>query len=148
AHLAYEKSLHDALMGHISPSPWIWEGHGGDNQPVVYQLLVVDMDNYSRNARSWNDDDRKLWNFAVNNILSEALNEYGLSYTVLQMNEGEWCICIERRPDSLSSVHKWADKLSGDVHAYLNLTVSVGAFNSLLELEQLPRAYKMVQRDL
>lgn len=148
AHLAYEKNLYDALRGYLSLSPWVWQERDGDGEPTAYQLFVVDMDNYSGQARFWEDEDRTLWNFAVKNVLSEALLEYGLSYAVLQMREGEWCILIERRSNSPKHLRKWADKLRNDVNTSLKLAVSVGGFETFLPVERLAHAYKTVQRDL
>lgn len=148
AHLAYERSLHDALMGYFSTSPWIWQDRAEDSDTMMYQLLVVDMDQYSQKVRFWNEEDRKLWNFAVNNILSEALLDESLSYAVLQMREGEWCICIERQADSPLRVQEWAEQLVTAVYTHLKLGISIGAFKSLLTIEGLARGYKMVQRDL
>ncbi|HEU5140107.1 MAG TPA: response regulator [Bacillales bacterium] len=148
AHLAYEKSLHDSLMGYVSSSPWIWENREGDNETLVYLLLVVDIDHYSQKARFWTDEDRRMWHFAVKNVLSEALQDYGLSYTVLQMREGEYCVIIERTQKEHSSIQEWANKLRTVVNQHLKLDVSVGVFESYVQIEQLAKAYKIVQRDL
>lgn len=55
---------------------------------LTYAVLLVDLDGYAQRTVSWVDSERKLWNFAVRNVLQDAIQEEGLTYAVLQMREG------------------------------------------------------------
>ncbi|MFC4619333.1 response regulator [Camelliibacillus cellulosilyticus] len=145
--LAYEKNLHDALMGYTASLMQMKDtGKGRDGQ--VYQLFVVDMDHYSQKARFWSEDDRALWHFAVKNVLSEALHIDGGTYAVVQMREGEWCVLIEQHQVKSGQLEAWAKKCQEAIHKYLKLTVSIGTLALPIKIKDLARAYKIIQRDL
>ncbi len=52
------------------------------------RCCLSNLDGYAQRTVSWVDSERKLWNFAVRNVLQDAIQEEGLTYAVLQMREG------------------------------------------------------------
>jgi two-component system response regulator YesN len=72
-------------------------------------------DDYTQESRQWSESERKLWNFAICNVLQDALQEDGLHYAGLQMREGEWCFLIEQQKVSpeyeLAQVKDWSNSL-------------------------------------
>lgn len=96
-HLAYEKMLLDVLLD--LPASGVSELLDGGEQSaerVSFSLMLADIDEYAAKSRLWSEVERKLWNFAIGNVLHDALAETGLRYAVLRPREGEWAIVIER----------------------------------------------------
>jgi two-component system response regulator YesN len=153
-HLANEKVLFDVLMDYTSSdnANFLLTGEDFDLDDPDYILFLIDVDSYSLMSRIWNQQERKLWNFAVRNVLQYALHEYGLYYAVLQMREGEWCVLVEQhkaRPFSDVEVFKrWATVLQQAVSEFVHLDLSVGIYLEPLALSMLADAYKKVQRSL
>jgi two-component system response regulator YesN len=153
-HLANEKVLFDILMDYTSSdnANFLLTGEEYDSEDPDYILFLIDVDSYSLMSRIWNRQERKLWNFAVRNVLQYALHEYGLYYAVLQMREGEWCVLIEQHkahPFSNMEIFKhWAAILQQSVSDFVHLDLSVGIYLGPLDLSKLADAYKRVQRSL
>jgi len=151
--LAYEKMLHDVLLDYTSVSMLHLLSEDGElpDKPA-YTLLVADLDGYSQIARPWSERERKLWNFAVRNVLQEALLPDEQAYAVLQTREGEWCLLLEHRPDraipGTEQIRTWSQSLQAAVEQCAKLTVSIGIFASPVPMERLAEAYKCVQRSL
>lgn len=151
--LAYEKILLDVLLDYTSVSSLHLLPEDGDMpEKLAYTLLVADLDGYSQIARPWSERERKLWNFAVKNVLQEALFLYELAYAVLQTREGEWCLLIEHRTDCAvpgpEEIQVWSESLQRAVEQYAKLPVSIGIFASPVPMERLAEGYKCVQRSL
>lgn len=151
ARLAYEKVLYDVLMGfppegahRLLADEETW---GEDTR---YHVLLVDVDQYSRVSVHWNEQERKLWNFAVGNVLQEALAVYDVSYVPLHAREGEWCIVVPWRagavPASEERVRLWLRTLQSAVADNVKLSVSVGAYPRTVPLSSLSETYKKLQR--
>jgi two-component system response regulator YesN len=153
-HLANEKILFDVLMDYTSSlnASFLLKGEEYDEEDPEYILFLIDVDSYSLMSRIWNQQERKLWNFAVRNVLQYALHDYGLYYAVLQMREGEWCVLIEQQkahPYLDKEVFKrWAAILQQAVSEFVHLELSVGIYMEPLDLSALSDAYKKVQRSL
>ncbi|PYI53894.1 response regulator transcription factor [Paenibacillus flagellatus] len=151
--LAHQKILYDVLMDYASVSdPHLPSDDEEAMRRFDYTLLVADLDGYSRIARPWNERERKLWNFAVRNVLQEALLPRELDYAVLQTREGEWCVLVRRRPGSpdpaSDEVRGWCETLQQAVAQYVKLPVSVGIYPCPVPMEALAESYKCVQRAL
>lgn len=117
-----------------------------------YLLLVIDMDDYSQRSRYWSKEDRELWNFAVKNVLSSTFHEDELTYSVLQVREGEWSILIEQLSDSsvidTEILNEWSNQIKGCVKTNLNLGISVGIYQQAVSITHLSGAYKKIQCEL
>ncbi|WP_373232856.1 response regulator [Cohnella sp.] len=150
--LAYEKVLYDRLvdLGVSSTSPLLnLREEESDN--LAFAMMLVDVADYSKKERTWDEKERKLWNFAVHNILQENLISYGVPHSVLQVRGGEWCVLIERIPPDLFDREQsllWAVNLRHAVQSYLKLSIRVALHPSEVILEQLARTYKSLQRSL
>lgn len=151
-HLAYEKVLYDRLIDleDVSTRPF-FKLHEMENANIAFAMLLVDVADYSKKERTWNEKERKLWNFAIHNILQDNLISFGVPHSVLQVRSGEWCVLIERVPPELFDREQslvWAQKLQLAVQSYLKLTIRVALHPSEVVLEQLARTYKSLQRAL
>jgi len=150
-HLAYEKVLYDLLadIGGGSNRPFLKQ-HELDGD-LTFAMMLVDVADYTTKDRAWEEKERKLWNFAVHNILQENLNAFAVPHSVLQIRSGEWCVLIERMPPELFDREMcldWGERLRQAVENYLKLTIRIALHPSAVSLEQLARAYKGLQRSL
>jgi two-component system response regulator YesN len=151
-HLAYEKVLYDRLvgLGGSSTKTFLKFNEMGGEQ-LSFAMMLVDVVDYSKRERRWEDKERKLWNFAIHNILQENLVSFGVSHSVLQVRNGEWCVLIERMPPDLFDREQcliWAEKLRYAVESYLKLSIRVAIHPAEVIFEQLARTYKSLQRSL
>lgn len=151
--LAYEKLLYDILMGYSAvDSAFLMHNVERPLDHNRYLMLLADFDDYSNKCRSSNDRERKLWNAAALNVLQEALIQEGLHYAVLQLRGGEWCILIELPQDTAviesDQARKWALVLQEAVADNVKINISVGVHPSLIELQQLPEALKLLQKSI
>lgn len=133
ADLAYEKMVQDLLLGVAEPAgahlplPGTKDGPAG--RKIRYAVMLANADVCAQRAEGTADRERerKLWNFAVRNVLKETLPpENGLRVAVLQMRDGEWCVvagfageCGE--PD----IPAWAGRLHRTVLDLLRIRLSV-----------------------
>lgn len=148
--LAYEKFLFDVLLDYTSVSSrqFLFDEENKLDE-LEYTLLLVDLDDYSQLSRQWNEKERKLINFAVRNVLLDALKSYSLAYAVLQTREGEWCVPIQHQKGSnyeLDSVQLWSEKMLSAVSENVKLTVSLGIYPVNVTIDKLADAYKQLQR--
>ncbi|WP_256760064.1 response regulator [Cohnella sp. WQ 127256] len=151
-HLAYEKVLYDQIvdLGGSSGRPFV-KLNELESDNLAFAMMLIDVADYSKRERSWDDKERKLWNFAIQNILQENLTAFGVSYAVLQVRSGEWCILIERNPPDFYDLQlclTWAEKLRQAVESYLKLSIRVALHPSEVCLKQLAKTYKSLQRSL
>ncbi|EPD90399.1 MULTISPECIES: response regulator [Paenibacillus] len=150
-HLAYEKFLFDILLDYTNVTTRHFFEDENSLEETEFTLLLIDLDNYSQLSRSWNEKERKLKNFAVRNVLQDALEPYELLYSVLQTREGEWCVLIRHQretPFDLQTVRGWSDALQLAVKQHVKLTVSLGIYPEHMSVLQLADAYKKLQRAL
>ena len=71
-HLAYEKVLYDLLVDLDSGSAdTLKRLQEIETEGLTFVMMLVDVADYSRKEAAWNDKERKLWNFAVSNILQD-----------------------------------------------------------------------------
>jgi two-component system response regulator YesN len=151
-HLAYEKVLYDQIidLSGAASRPFLQLGElGGEN--LAFAMMLVDVEDYSKRERAWEDKERKLWNFAIHNILQENLASFGVSHSVIQVRRGEWCVLIERSPPELyerQQCQSWAEKLRLAVQSYLKLSIRVALHPTEVSLKQLSKTYKSLQRSL
>lgn len=151
--LAYEKMMFDIIMGFSSGNSgyfMIDEEYQVDQ--LVYAVLLVDLDGYAQRTVSWSDNERKLWNFAVRNVLQEAITDDWLKYAVLQTREGEWCVLLQfdksRYHAAKTEVEGWATTIQQVVKQHVKMTVSLAWDAGPVMMNDLAKTYKRLQRVL
>jgi len=151
--LAYEKILYDLIMDYttVNTKYQLLE-EALDLEEYAYTFMLIDSDNYSQKSLSWNEEERKLWNFAIRNVLQDALAAYGMKYVVLQLREGEWCAIIEqdkRNPGiDMVEARKWTESMQNEVCNLLHLKISIVVYPDAVPVCELPRVYKKLQQML
>ncbi|OAS17652.1 response regulator transcription factor [Paenibacillus oryzisoli] len=149
--LAYEKILQDIMMDYmdITASTQLPIDQG-DLETLRYVFAIIDVDNYSQKSMLWTEQERKLWNFAVRNVLQDSLADEISNHTVLQMREGEWSLLMAWEgadPDSIGTqLCELAAKLQGNVSQSVKLGISVGYYPGPVGLQQLADTYRKLQR--
>ncbi|WP_027088110.1 response regulator transcription factor [Cohnella panacarvi] len=151
-HLAYEKILYDRLvdLGGGSTKPFA-KLHELDESSLSFAMMLVDVADYTKKERTWEEKERKLWNFAIHNLLQENMVSFGVASSVLQVRSGEWCVLVETLPPETFERQRciqWGEQLRQAVESYLKLTIRVALHPSPVSLEQLARTYKSLQRSL
>jgi two-component system response regulator YesN len=151
--LASEKILYDLIMDYtdFSGSHWLFSGDEQQLRTQRFVMIVLDLDVSSEKTkdwRDWADKERKLWNFAVCNVLREKLQGNGLHHAVIQMRDGEWCVLIETGGAAEfeeQPVKEWADMLMTAVRNHVKLSLNAGIYRRFAGVEELSAAYKQVQ---
>lgn len=158
--LAYEKILQDVLMNYTEISTHtLLPIDNMDLETMKYSFMMIDVDEYSQKSLPWSEKERKLWNFAVRNVMQDSLADYKAEYAVLQMREGEWCLLIQWDTGGVedngtqnvethmpSNLHEVAIKLQKDVRESVKLGISVGFYPSAVGLRLLSDTYRKLQR--
>lgn len=148
--LAYEKVLYDLLADlDGAPASSLRQLHEIRTEGLTFAMMLADVADYSKKEHAWEDKERKLWNFAVQNILQECLAKLGVPHAVLQVRSGEWCVLIERQAgDSFDQEQtaSWAEHLRQTVDRYLKLGIRIALHPSPVPIERLARTYKGLQK--
>jgi len=158
--MAGEKMLYDILMDYTDPSSDHWLMNG-DEQRITDRFYLIALFNYdvgseaAKDWREWTDKERKLWNFAIYNVLREAMQQPGHSHAVIQMRDGEWCVLTEQPSEERhdaecdrEAVREWAIELAGQVKKHVKLTLETGIYPRYVTVAELSSAYKTVQRGM
>ncbi|GIP32152.1 response regulator [Paenibacillus sp. J2TS4] len=150
--LANEKMMLDVLMGYSSIPAYYLRGVNDQEREMGYAIMLIAIDDYSQQSLAWNEKERKLWNFAVKNVLEETMREDGSSFAVIQTQEGEWCIVLpldnETLPLPKNDMIRRAAQLQHSVQQNVKLTVSIGIHPGPIQQDQLAEAYKNIQWSL
>jgi two-component system response regulator YesN len=168
--LANEKMLYDTLMDYASVSAQylLDEDASLSVEQRRYIMILADMDDYSQKCRTWKEKERKLWNYATSNVLKEALLPFKLQYAVIQMREGEWCILVEQRQETVEAgtadihfekgaksisaeissdvIYLWSETLQKAVASNEKINLSLGIYLHPVTLHELSFIYKKLQR--
>ncbi|ACT00134.1 response regulator transcription factor [Paenibacillus sp. JDR-2] len=153
--LASEKVLYDILMDYteVTSGNWLFTGEEQELDKK-YVLIVLDLDVSSERTkdwREWSDKERKLWNFAVCNVLRERLQQNGLHHAVIQIRDGEWCVLIECETTlayNLKQITLWTELLLTAVKNHVKLSLYAGIYRDYADVKALSQAYKMVQQGM
>ncbi|QHW33520.1 response regulator [Paenibacillus rhizovicinus] len=166
--LANEKILYDVLMDYadLTPDHWLMAGQEQRIEEPQYTLIVLDIDVGSADARDWREwrnKERKMWNFAVCNVLRETLENAELQHVVIQMRDGEWCVLLlgctgessapayseeERERLREQQVSLWTERLLLSVRQNAKLQLHAGVYRQVAAMNELSAAYKIVQRGM
>ncbi|GAA0135713.1 response regulator [Paenibacillus sp. YSY-4.3] len=150
--LAHEKMMFDVLMGFAADVPRYWGAEEEQGSELLYALFLVDLDDYAQRTVSWTEQERKLWNFAVRNVLQEAIPGQEPHYIAVQMRQGEWCVLLQfertHYAASSSQMQEWAREIQRAVKDHIKLTVSLAWEQGPLEIGVLSQTYTKLQRGL
>jgi two-component system response regulator YesN len=149
--LAYEKILYDAIMDYTTVNTKYELSEDELNmEEFSYIFLFIDLDNYTQLSLTWSEKQRKLWNFAVRNVLQDVLTERNLKFVILQMREGEWCALIEQDNQipyfDIETTRKMTDQMQYEVNKYVHLKISIGIYTQLVSFIELSNVYKKLQQ--
>jgi two-component system response regulator YesN len=149
--LAYEKILYDAIMDYTTVNTkYELSEDELDLEEFSYIFLFIDLDNYTQLSLSWSEKQRKLWNFAVRNVLQDVLTDRDLKFVILQLREGEWCVLIEQDTQILDfdveTTKNMADHMQYEVNKYVHLKISIGIYTQLVSFTELATVYKKLQQ--
>ncbi|TXK74455.1 response regulator [Paenibacillus sp. N3.4] len=148
--LAYEKIMQDVLLNYTEITRnTLLPIDDRDFETLTYLFAMIDVDEYSQQSLHWSEHERRLWNFAVRNVMQHSLTDEKVKFTVLQMREGEWCLLIQcdDRDSTLSSasLQRLVVQLQANVRQSVKLGISVGLFPAAVGLHQLSETYRKLQ---
>jgi len=154
--LASEKILYDIIMDYtdVTADNWLLTGDEQQLKRQQFVLIVLDLDVSSEKTkdwRDWSDKERKLWNFAVCNVLREKLQQNGLHHAVIQIRDGEWCVLIETEKTAefdFSFIKSWAEMLLSAIKSHVKLNLFAGIYHKFAAVADLSQAYKQVQQGM
>ncbi|MDR6881816.1 response regulator [Bacillus sp. 3255] len=150
--LAYEKILQDVLLNCTDVAAnTLLPIDNVDLDTLKYSFMLIDVDDYSQQSLHWPEQERKLWNFAVRNVLQDSMAGHKAEFSVLQMREGEWCLLIqwdESDTDESSDARLGglAAQLQKNVRESVKLGISVGFYPTAVGLRELSGTYRKLQR--
>lgn len=151
--LAYEKMLYDVLLNYstVQCKTLLALEDDLEVEQLSYVVLFVDLDAYAQEYRQWSESERKLWNFAVRNVLEDVLAECRISHAIVQLREGEWCVLVQwcgDRPDDgplLEHAESWVRSMQEAVQQFIKKTISVAVYPRTASLDELPDVYRHTQ---
>ncbi|MDQ8735798.1 response regulator [Paenibacillus sp. LHD-38] len=154
--LASEKILYDIIMDYtdVTADHWLLTGDEQQLKQQQFVLIVLDLDVSSEKTkdwRDWSDKERKLWNFAVCNVLRERLQQNGLHHAVIQIRDGEWCVLIETEKTAaydFAKIKEWAEMLLTAIKSHVKLSLFAGIYREFAAVADLSQAYKLVQQGM
>lgn len=154
--LASEKILYDIIMDYtdVTADNWLLTGDEQQLKRQQFVLIVLDLDVSSEKTkdwRDWSDKERKLWNFAVCNVLREQLRQNGLHHAVIQIRDGEWCVLIETEKTAafdIAIIRVWADMLLATIKNHVKLSLFAGIYHKFAAVADLSLAYRSVQQGM
>lgn len=110
-----------------------------------YVMAVVQLDRYLRLNEQWMMDEKRLWLFAIRNILEEWSLQHG-ALTMFPFHSGEWILLFPSggQADAAALGHD----LISQIKKYAKLGCSVGLSRPCTGIRQLSAAYQSATRAL
>jgi len=135
--LARERMFAELIEGNQSTLKHIsWLDEYFLQQP--YYMMVVQLDHITTFNKHWSTEERKLWLFAVRNILEEwSANNHALA--AFPFHSGEWIVFFKDMP--IEHKKQLGEDIVQHVRTYSKLSCSVGISSVVQNLEQLHQAY-------
>lgn len=136
--LARERMLTELIEGNCSPLQHMqWLEHSELDQG--YYMAVVQLDQYIKLVGQWSMEERRLWLFAVRNILEEwSMHSGGL--TVFPFRNGEWVLLFP------ASMREQQERLGREVISLIKdntkLSASIGFSQSAAGMNRLAELYE------
>ncbi|CAM4363890.1 two-component system response regulator YesN [Paenibacillus endophyticus] len=142
--LARERMFAELIEGNQRPLQHLqWLEQSELEQPYI--MVVVQLDHYSAMDKHWTAEEKRLWFFAIRNILEEwSKKNDGLA--VFPFHSGEWILLF-------SDTTVQQKKLLGEdiiyhIKRYSKLTCSVGISKQAQGVDQLSAAYQSANQAL
>ncbi|NDI34186.1 response regulator transcription factor [Chengkuizengella sediminis] len=145
--LAYEKVFYDVIMNYSSHSLSFNE-EINVLQSKQFNFFLIDIEDYFKKSMEWSQNEKKLWNFAVKNVLHETLIEFVEKPIVLQTRDGEWCVILERDSEKLfqrEEMLELTEDLQNMVNKYLKLKINMVVWDKTVSMRSLSETYKKLQ---
>jgi len=142
--LARERMFAEITLGNSRPLEHLkWLEHseleGG------YFMAVVQLDDYSSLTTHWSVQEKRLWLFAIRNIVEEWSMGHGV-LTVFPFHNGEWILLF---PEALSSNRReLGEHLIKGIKKYSKLSCSVGMSRCTQGIDQLSTVYPLATKAL
>lgn len=108
-----------------------------------YRLYLVAMDNHARMRKEWSPKDRRLWYYAVDNVLREWTRDNG-GLVAFCHQEGEWVALFPG--DSPEDAAARGREMIGKLDRLLHISCSVGISAPHATIGRLPDAYRSARR--
>jgi two-component system response regulator YesN len=108
-----------------------------------YRLYLVAMDNHARMRKEWSPKDRRLWYYAVDNVLREWTRDNG-GFVAFSHQEGEW-VALFPGDDPETAAARGRDMID-KLDRLLHLSCSVGISAPHATIGRLPDAYRSARR--
>ncbi|GIQ67348.1 response regulator [Xylanibacillus composti] len=109
-----------------------------------YFLLLIALDD-AREMKQWDRSERKLWNFAVNNVLAELGKSQQL-ITVFPFRSGEWVMLLQEI--SQEQIEEIAEHIIVCVKTFTKLSCSIGISKPCRGIDSLHASYRSAQHAL
>jgi two-component system response regulator YesN len=110
-----------------------------------YFMAVVQLDDYTTLSSQWSVEEKRLWLFAIRNIVEEWSLEHGV-LTVFPFHNGEWILLF---PGSLSaSRRELGEHLIAGIKRYSKQSCSVGISRTTQGIDQLSTVYPLAAKAL
>lgn len=136
--LARERMFAELIEGNQRPlQHMVWLEDNILKMP--YFLTVVQLDHLSTMNKQWTTEEKRLWFFAVRNILEEWSKSYD-ALAAFPFHSGEWIILFKDTTEEL----KWkiGEDIVQHIKRYSKLSCSVGISRQVQGIDQLHAAYE------
>lgn len=153
--LAHEKVVQDLLLGVADPADanarLSWAEGEAAPAAASCAVMLADADVGAQRGEGAADPERerKLWNFAVRNVLEEALpRPDGVRAVVLQMRDGEWCVVAGGDAGRMTdaAIAEWAAALHRTVLDLLRIRLALCYCPKPVAAEDLSAVYQKLRR--
>lgn len=144
--LARERMFAEIIEGNHSQSPmqhmsWLENSELQEE----YFMAVLQLDHFMKLNERWAPEEKKLWLFAIRNILSESSLVHG-ALTVFPFHSGEWVLlfpgkCSARKEDI-------GNEIIHQIKLNTKLSCSMGFSQTMVGIEQLSEAYQSATQAL
>ncbi len=136
--LARERMFAEMIEGNQKPLQHLqWLENSELNQ--TYFMMIVQLEHYEAMNRQWTAEEKRLWFFAIRNILEEWSGQNG-GLTVFPFRSGEWVLLFQK--DSRERKLRLGEEMLRTIRSNSKLACSVGISPEAYGLEQLSQAYE------
>ncbi|MBO2945698.1 response regulator transcription factor [Paenibacillus sp. F411] len=142
--LARERLFTELIEGSRSPLLQLqWLEHNELDQS--WYMAVLQLDRFEKLEAAWSRDEKRLWLFAIRNILEEWFENSG-GLTVFPFRSGEWLLIFPERMKELQK--QLGHELISLIKRHTKLSASVGFSLTASGMQQLGEAYESATRAL
>ncbi|HEX7057581.1 MAG TPA: response regulator [Bacilli bacterium] len=142
--LVRERMFVDLIEGRAADSKHsYWLENWELEHPYHTMIILIDQDDLA--AKRWNQDEVKLWLFAIGNILAE-FGEKKDCFTMFPFHRGEWIMIFQNK--TRDELVEYGRELIGVIHKFTKLLCSVGISGKFRGLDQLSASYADAQTAL